>query len=126
MTLRSRSPQRKRNVIGQVFIRRDLRRALLMTCCLVTASSVALFSQLSPQPERQGEFEFGRQTRVGSIQFIPARGDICRQSAFDNDSGRIWPILTAPCVEIEGSSVQIAMDNATGSKVAVISEGFRK
>lgn len=108
-------------------VRRDIPRAALMVCCLTAALMPALFfvtrgEQIAPD----GEYGFGRQTRVGAIIFTPFVGDVCRQSAFDNDSGAIWPMYESSCLEIFGRLDPRAKDGSALSNFAIISEKFRR
>ena len=107
--------------------RRDLSRAPLMVAIFVWAiASLLYFTTGSEQITREGEFVFGRQSRIGSIIFTPLFGDVCQRSAFDNDSGLVLPLGAIPCVEILALLDEGPKDTAQFGHFAAIRNNFHK
>jgi hypothetical protein len=105
-------------------VRVDLRRAAVTFSGVTSALAVALVFATRDQADKNPRIGFGWEWRTGLIMVVPAAGDVCRQSVFDNDTGAIWPAAAVSCEDVLISPEKKA--NAEMSRVAAISQDFRR
>jgi len=60
---------------------------------------------------------------TGSIVFIPARGETCRQSLIDNTTWRISPVGNVPCETVLGG--EESLRQAGVNRLNVVRDSFR-
>jgi hypothetical protein len=62
---------------------------------------------------------------IGSILFVPANGDGCRQRFLDNQTGRSWDSGTVPCDQFAPDSLHAQPGRySSGARVDAIRKGF--
>jgi hypothetical protein len=119
MIARRLNPLRK--VKWRTAIRIEVRRAALMFGG-GGVLMLAFFFGIHDSAKKPVPNEFGRESRTGMILFIPAAGDDCQRSVFDNDSGMIWPAGLISCMDATGETEK----RSAPGHVAVVSQNFRK
>jgi hypothetical protein len=106
----------------------DIKRAGIIVVSVACALGSLLYFIVrnNNNTAQMSDVEFGRDSRTGSIMFMPIVGDVCRQNAFDNDSGMIRQAETLSCLQALGFWDTYAEEGARASNMKVIGEKFRK
>jgi hypothetical protein len=106
----------------------DIKRAGVIVAGVTCALGLLFYSivRSNNSAAALSDVEFGRDSRTGSIMFMPIVGDACRQNAFDNDSGALWQAETVSCLQALGFWNTYSEEGTRASNMKVIGEKFRK
>lgn len=109
-------------------VRVDVRRALLAIAGVGCVLALTFFVVIHKPAEKEKTAEkgFGWEWRTGSILVVPLTGDICKQSAFDNDRGAIIPLDPVACEEVIRDFDRFSKMNASPGHVETVSQTFRR
>ena len=107
-------------------VRIDARRALLAIGGVCGVLALTFFFVIRKPPEKHVEHGFGWEWRTGSILVVPLAGDICQQSAFDNDRGMIIPLDPVACAEVIRNYDRFSKTNSSPGHVEAVSQNFRR
>ena len=121
-----RRPKRSHRSTKRKAFRRDVWRTSFLIGGLTGALALMLYFGTAEKVVRRAEFGFGQESRRGSILFMPLVGDLCRQSAFDNESGIIWPADAVSCQQAIARMQKDVTERSAASNIMSIGERFRK